>query len=51
MTTDKYAIALGMFDGVHLGHKAVLSGAIDSPYTSVAVTFSSIPFKTGGPLF
>ncbi len=46
--TTKYALALGMFDGVHMGHKAVLSGAVNSPYKSVAVTFSSIPFKTGG---
>ncbi len=44
----KYAIALGMFDGVHIGHKAVLGGAVNSPYKSVAVTFSSIPFKTEG---
>ncbi len=45
---QKYAVALGMFDGVHIGHKAVLSGAVNSPYKSVAVTFSSIPFKTCG---
>lgn len=47
---QKYAIALGMFDGVHKGHKAVLMGAINSGYKSVAVTFSSIPFKKGGVL-
>jgi riboflavin kinase/FMN adenylyltransferase len=46
----KYAICLGMFDGVHLGHRAVLDGAINSGYKSVAVTFSSIPFKTGGSI-
>lgn len=45
---QKYAVCLGMFDGVHMGHKAVLSGAIDSPYKTVAVTFGSIPFKNGG---
>ena len=50
MTTTKYAIALGMFDGVHIGHKAVLEGAVKSPYRSVAVTFSSIPGKTVGAL-
>lgn len=50
MTTEKYAIALGMFDGVHMGHKAVLSGAVDSPFKSVAVTFSSIPSKLGGSI-
>jgi riboflavin kinase/FMN adenylyltransferase len=48
--STKYAIALGMFDGVHMGHKAVLSGAVNSPFKSVAVTFSSIPFKTGGSI-
>ena len=50
MTTEKFAIALGMFDGVHIGHKAVLKGAVDSPYNSVAVTFRSIPFKSGGSI-
>lgn len=50
MTTNKYALALGMFDGVHMGHKAVLDGAVKSPFRSVAVTFSSIPFKTGGSI-
>ncbi len=50
MTTEKYALALGMFDGVHIGHKAVLEGAVKSPYRSVAVTFSSIPGKAEGAL-
>ncbi len=50
MTTTKYALALGMFDGVHIGHKAVLSAAVDSPYKSVAVTFSSLPGKAVGTL-
>ena len=48
--SSKYAIALGMFDGVHIGHKAVLEGAVSSQYKSVAVTFATIPFKTGGSL-
>lgn len=47
---QKYAVALGMFDGVHKGHKSVLMGAVESPFKSVAVTFSSIPFKKGGSL-
>lgn len=50
MTTEKIAIALGMFDGVHIGHKAVLDGAVNSPYKRVAVTFSAIPFKIGGSI-
>lgn len=50
MTTEKYALALGMFDGVHMGHKAVLAGAVSSRMKSVAVTFSSIPFKSGGSI-
>ena len=47
---QKYAVCLGMFDGVHIGHKAVLNGAVNSPYRSVAVTFRSIPFKNGGSI-
>ena len=50
MDSRKCAIALGLFDGVHKGHKAVLDGAIKSGYKSVAVTFSTIPFKSGGSL-
>ncbi|MBO5909201.1 MAG: bifunctional riboflavin kinase/FAD synthetase [Clostridia bacterium] len=45
---EGYAIALGMFDGVHLGHQAVLKNATNSDLKSVAITFSSLPFKTGG---
>ncbi len=45
---EGYAIALGMFDGVHLGHQAVLKNATNSDFKSVAITFSSLPFKTGG---
>lgn len=40
---EKTAIALGTFDGVHRGHKAVLSAAVDSGYTSVAVAFRVPP--------
>ena len=45
---EDYSIALGMFDGVHLGHQAVLRSAVESGFKSVAITFSSLPFKTGG---
>ena len=47
---NQYAIALGMFDGVHLGHRAVLNSAISSGFISVAVTFNSLPIKAGGVL-
>lgn len=47
---NKYAIALGMFDGVHIGHRAVLESAIKSGFKSLAVTFDSLPFKNGGIL-
>ncbi len=44
----KLAIALGMFDSVHIGHKAVLGGALNSGLRSTALTFDCIPHKTGG---
>ncbi len=40
---DKTAIALGTFDGVHLGHRAVIEGAVKSGETAVAVTFLKPP--------
>ena len=46
--SDGVAVALGMFDGVHLGHQAVIKSATESGLKSVAITFSSLPFKTGG---
>ncbi|MEE0946936.1 MAG: riboflavin biosynthesis protein RibF [Acutalibacteraceae bacterium] len=42
---EKTAIALGTFDGVHLGHKAVLEAAVNSGIFAVAVAFE-IPPKT-----
>ncbi len=47
---EQYAIALGMFDGVHIGHRAVLQSATQSGLKSLAVTFDSLPFKNGGIL-
>lgn len=38
---NKTAIALGTFDGVHLGHRAVLDLPVD--YKKVAVTFTAPP--------
>lgn len=39
----KTAIALGTFDGVHLGHREVLTFAANSGYSSVAVAFRVPP--------
>ena len=47
---SQYAIALGMVDGVHIGHRAVLKSALSSGFESVAVTFESLPFKSQGVL-
>ncbi len=40
---EKTAIALGTFDGVHLGHRAVIESAVSSGKTAVAVTFKAPP--------
>ena len=42
------AVALGMFDSVHIGHEAVISGVLNSPYRSTVITFDKLPNKTGG---
>ena len=34
------AVALGLFDGVHIGHRAVISGTLDRGLTSSVFTFS-----------
>ena len=39
----KTAIALGTFDGVHLGHKAVIEASLKSGFKSVAVAFPEPP--------
>lgn len=42
----KTAVALGYFDGIHLGHKAVIGKAIDAKKSGLvpaAFTFSSTP--------
>lgn len=40
---DKTAIALGTFDGVHIGHRAVIKAAVNSGFKPVAVTFAKPP--------
>ena len=42
------AVALGTFDGVHLGHRAVIRGAIDTGLRSTVVTFSPHPREVLG---
>ncbi|MBO5726050.1 MAG: tRNA pseudouridine(55) synthase TruB [Clostridia bacterium] len=39
----KTAVALGTFDGVHSGHKAVIKNAVDSGLKPLAVTFDTPP--------
>lgn len=37
------AVALGAFDGLHIGHKAVIAAAVDSPFVPVVFTFRDNP--------
>ena len=50
MTMKKTAIALGFFDGVHLGHRTILQAAIDGAARDglepVALTFDTQPHHT-----
>ena len=43
--------ALGFFDGVHLGHRAVISGGDDSGLRRVVLTFTHSPAKALGAPF
>ncbi|MBO7217709.1 MAG: riboflavin biosynthesis protein RibF [Clostridia bacterium] len=45
---SKIAIALGMFDSVHIGHKAVIDGVLNRGLRSAVITFDKLPHKTGG---
>lgn len=40
MNTKKSAVALGIFDGVHLGHRAVLKLAVESGFVPSVFTFN-----------
>lgn len=37
------SLALGTFDGLHLGHRAVLESALDSEYSPQVFTFKKSP--------
>ena len=37
------AVAIGTFDGVHLGHRAVVRAAVDAGLTPTVVTFDPHP--------
>ncbi len=39
--TQKTAVALGLFDGVHVGHRAVLQQVVKTPYLPAVFTFST----------
>lgn len=43
--------ALGFFDGVHLGHRAVIAGSADMGLRSVVLTFAQSPSKALGAPF
>ena len=47
-TVKGIAMALGMFDSVHIGHKAVIAGILELPCRSIVITFDKIPHKTTG---
>jgi riboflavin kinase/FMN adenylyltransferase len=43
------AVAIGTFDGVHLGHRAVVAAAVESGLPAAAVTFDPHPRSVLGP--
>jgi len=43
LETDRRAVAIGTFDGVHIGHHAVIEAALDAGLTPMVLTFDPHP--------
>ncbi|MDE5853249.1 MAG: riboflavin biosynthesis protein RibF [Oscillospiraceae bacterium] len=51
--SENTAVAMGLFDGVHIGHKSVIETAVKSGYLPIVFTFSvktQFPVKKNGML-
>lgn len=51
--SENTAVAMGLFDGVHIGHKSVIKTAVKSGYLPIVFTFSvknQFPLKKNGML-
>ena len=48
LSTARRAVALGTFDGVHLGHRRVIEAAIQANLTATVVTFDPHPRRVLG---
>lgn len=46
---DKTTLSVGVFDGVHLGHRALLRSAFDNPGIPTVVTFEPHPVEVLAP--
>ena len=45
---EETAVALGVFDGLHMGHRRVIAAALDGPETPAVFTFQTDILRTGG---
>ncbi len=45
---SKFAVALGMFDSVHIGHRAVIESVLGQYDGAMVMTFDALPNKKGG---
>ena len=50
LNTLPCALSLGNFDGVHLGHRALIKASEDAPYTTAVFTFSDKENKVITPI-